>query len=403
MSRSRILLAASAPAGGLAEHSFYQARALARLGVEVEVLTCPAFLTGRPLPFACQRELPDPPPAEGSRVTRRLRRFWQLLRLRWAIFWQVLRRKPDLVLWDSYAEYLAPLWVWPHLFAARVLGVTYAANLHDPVRNYHVGPAWWHRLSVRLAYLPFKFVLVHQKLADPGVVPRGVGVFEVPVGVYDLPETGLSRAEMRATWDVKEAQRVFLAFGYLRDGKNLDLAIRALKSAPGAVLVIAGAVPSAKDKPFSFYRDLAAQEGVADRVIFHEGFASDEALAGYFAGTDFVLLTYSSSFHSQSGVLNLAAKARKPVLASAAPSPLLDSVERFQLGVVVPPDAVDAIASGMRELLKSPPAPRWDDYEAVASWEANAAGILRAAELFPDAQAGPAAATAGQRRLSSTP
>jgi glycosyltransferase involved in cell wall biosynthesis len=389
MNRRRILLAASAPAGGLAEHTFYQARALARLGVQVEVLTCPSFLPGRPLPFACARELPDPPAAHGSRLARRLRLVWHLLRLRFGIFWRVLRDRPYLVLWDSYAEYLAPLWVWPHWFAARGMGITYAANLHDPVRDYQVGPAWWHKLSVRLAYLPFKFVLVHQKLAQPGVVPRGIEVVEVPVGVYDLPETPVSREAMRSRWQVTPRQKVFLAFGYLRDGKNLDLAIRAVKAVPDAVLVIAGAVPSAKDKPFSFYRELAAREGVGERVVFHEGFASDEALAGYFAGTDFVLLTYSATFHSQSGVLNLAAKARKPVLASAAPSPLLESVGRFQLGVIVPPDSSEAIAAGMQSLLHAAPAPRWDDYEAVASWEANALGILRAARLAPAAPAAP--------------
>lgn len=319
--------------------------------------------------------------AKGSRLGSRLKFAAYLLNVRLRIAKQVASTRPDLVLWDSYSEYLSPLWVWPHALLAKVLGVTYAANLHDPIRNYCVGPVWWHACSVRLAYLPFKFVLVHAKLAEPSPVPQDIGVVQVPVGVYDLPEPTVSRETARTRWGVKADQKVFLAFGYLRDGKNLDLAIQALKAVPEAFLVIAGAVPAVKDKPFSFYRELAAKEGVADRVAFHEGFIADDTLGDFFVGADFVLLTYSASFHSQSGVLNLAAKARKPALASASPSPLLESVQRFQLGVVVEPDSMTAIAEGMKALLCAAPAPRWGDYEAVAAWEANALGILRAAEL----------------------
>lgn len=388
---AQVLLVAPTPAGGLAEHTFYQARALTRLGAKVEVLTCPAFLAGRDLPFPCRRDLADPAAEGGPRWLRRFRLGVRLLVNHVRVCWRVARRRPDLVLWDSYAEYLAPVWIWPHWLNARVLGIPYAANLHDPVRGYRVGPAWWHALSVRLAYLPLRFVLVHDRLPEPSPVPPGVSVVQVPVGVYDLPESPRSREEVRTLWKVGPGQRVFLAFGYLRDEKNLDLALRALRDVPGAFMVIAGAVPSGKDKPFNFYRELAAREGVAGRVVFHEGFVADADLAAYFAGADFVLLTYSATFHSQSGVLNLAARARKPVLASAAPSPMIESVTRFRLGVAVPPDSVAAIVEGMNRLLAEPPPPDSEAYEAAASWTANAAGILRTAGFAPAADAAVAA------------
>ncbi len=155
--------------------------------------------------------------------------------------------------------------------------------------------------------------------------------------------------------------------------------MRALARVAEAFLVVAGSVASAKDKSFAFYRELAASLGVADRCRFFEGFVADAELGKYFAGADFVLLTYSSSFHSQSGVLNLAARARKPVLASAAPSALMESVKRFALGLAVAPDSAETIVSGMRGLMDSPPLPRWQDYEVTAAWEANALGVLQAA------------------------
>ena len=191
----------------------------------------------------------------------------------------------------------------------------------------------------------------------------------------------MNAEEVRRSWGAKDGQKVFLAFGYIRNGKNLDLAVQALAHVPEAFLVVAGSVASSKDKSFEYYRELAAQLGVVDRCYFLEGFVADNELEKYFAGTDFVLLTYASSFHSQSGVLNLAARARKPVLASASPSPLIESVRKFKLGITVEPDSAAAIVNGMKELLSAPPSPCWEEYELSASWTANAQGVLIAAGL----------------------
>ena len=61
---------------------------------------------------------------------------WQIIFGRLALVWQIIKHRPNLVLLDSYVEYLSPFWVWPHWLLARIWRVKYAANLHDPVRNY---------------------------------------------------------------------------------------------------------------------------------------------------------------------------------------------------------------------------------------------------------------------------
>lgn len=379
--RPRILIHAPTPAGGLAEHVFYQAGALQRLGAEVHCLAARSFLAGRAVGFPCERRLQDPQPTRKPRWRSRLAQAARLLRNELSLAREVFRRRPQLVVLESFKEYLAPLWVWPHVLAARALRVRYAANLHDPVRDYQVGPAWLHRLSVRLAYWPLDFVLIHDDLPTPSPVPARVRAVKVPVGVYELRRSGDHREAMRLRWGVLPGQHVFLAFGYLRDNKNLDLVLRAAAEVPAAFVVFAGATPSGKDRPFSFYRDLAASLGIANRGHFHEGFVPDEELAGFFDGADVVLLTYAGSFVSQSGVLHVAARARKPVLASAASGPLVNAVRAYGLGVAVAPDDVAAIVSGMRDLLAKPPTPRWEDFEAAAGWDQNAAGILEAAGL----------------------
>jgi glycosyltransferase involved in cell wall biosynthesis len=371
----KILIFAPSSSGGIAEHTFYQGRALEKGGAKVICLVAPSFLGGRKTDFETIHCLPDP--VQGpSGLGKKLRMAWRIILSRYILAWKIVRHRPDLILLDSYVEYLAPLWVDPHIFLSRIMGFRYAANLHDPVRSYVIGPRWWHCLSVWLAYQPLDFVLLHHQLADRSIVPKRVKVIVAPHGLYEVNTDDYSPKQVREEWGIQLGQKVFLSFGYVRDGKNLDLAIRALKEVPEAVLVVAGTVASSKDKTFQDYQDLAHQYGVADRCRFFEGYLKDEDLGKYFAGTDFVMLTYSSKFHSQSGVLNLTAKARKPVLASASPSPMIEAVTQYSLGLSIEADSSDAIEKGMQSLIHQKIAFDWNGYERSASWEVNAHNIL---------------------------
>ncbi len=364
--------------GGLAEYAYCQAEALSKSGAEIIFVSTPDFLNGRPVAFAKREFIGGWIRLESSDWPKKLILLWNYSVCRLVLAWHVAKHRPDLVFLHNFVEYMAPLWIWPHLFLAKVFGNRYAANLHDPVRSYAVGPKWWHRWSVWLAYLPLEFVTIHEALADPSMVPKRIRTVFVPHGLYEISPGGFDPASIRAEWGVAPGQKVFLAFGFVRDAKNLDLSIRALAQAPKAFLVVAGSVVSPKDRQFSDYRALADELGVAGRCRFFEGFVDDAELGKYFAGADFVLLTYASSFHSQSGVLNLAARARKQVLASGSPSALVETVKKFDLGIVVAPDSLDAVVGGMKSLLIQESKPRWDEYEGFASWAVNAAEVLKA-------------------------
>jgi glycosyltransferase involved in cell wall biosynthesis len=220
------------------------------------------------------------------------------------------------------------------------------------------------------------FVLVHQKVPDAANLPKRVAAYEVPVGIYHdsgiLPDPALSRLAL----GIPDGKRVYLSFGFIRDNKNIDLFIRAMPHIDDVFLVVAGRNQSTKDKSVAYYTDLAVQCGVSDRVRFESGFIDDNQVSLYFSACDYVLLTYAGTFHSQSGVLNIAAKYHKPLFASSGESPLQDAVNNYQLGIFVAPDCSTAISAGLKINFDATNC-NWEGYCNYASWRTNVAPILK--------------------------
>ncbi len=377
-----------------------------------------------------------------------------------------------VVLFACYKEYFSPFWVGPLKRLAR-RGVVIGTIAHDPVRDFVVGPLWWHRWSVRLGYSFVRDVFVHD--ATPvdfgGEKPDGIRVHQIPHGPYEVAEPKIGRLEMRrrlgfsttkntnlhekvkiigtneeeagleldnqkdlSTRAAKDsgafgknsssvfireirgqkssgapealaldarrstldtyapADVVFLAFGQIRDGKNLDLFLQAMTILPKHVkLLVAGKGDSGSSKPPEFYQKLAEELGVADRCRWDIRRIPDDEVGDILAACDVVLVTYSAKFRSASGVMNAAVSARKPVLASSGPGPFKSVVNKYNLGLFVEPDNLEAVLRGAMQLLDplSSPSiqtldtsdsphdtagfllPAWDRYECDYSWEQN--------------------------------
>ena len=194
---------------------------------------------------------------------------------------------------------------------------------------------------------------------------------------WSSPATGYSPLATSASPDV-----VFLAFGQIRDGKNLDLFLRSMTHLPETVkLLVAGKWDSGSSRPPEFYQKLAEELGVADRCRWDIRLIPDYEVGDFFAASDAVLVTYSAKFHSASGVLNTAVSARKPVLVSSGSGPLKTVVNKYRLGIFVEPDNLEEIIRGASELasrnhLHFTPASDWDRYELENSWLENAGNVL---------------------------
>ena len=165
---------------------------------------------------------------------------------------------------------------------------------------------------------------------------------------------------------------VLLSFGHIRDGKNLDLAIRTLTDFPSAWLVVAGKEQSSAQKPIAYYQELARTTGVQDRCRWIHGHVPQNEIGNLFVGSDLILLTYSKNFRSASGVLNTAIRYRKPCVASSGGGNLQSVVERYHLGWFVAPDTLSALKIGIEAAMRGRLDSRWDAYEAENSWQRNA-------------------------------
>jgi glycosyltransferase involved in cell wall biosynthesis len=214
------------------------------------------------------------------------------------------------VLFACYKEYFAPFWVWPLRRLAKK-GIVIGTIAHDPVRDFVVGPIWWHRWSVRLGYSFVRDVFVHDDtpLDFGGKKPAGIRIHQIPHGPYEVAEPIIGREAMRRrlgfdsglTAELANAHEeakfgaadsgalisdggeaaldsrspatshpipvtpaspdvVFLAFGQIRDGKNLDLFLRVMTRLPENVkLLVAGKGDSGSSRPAEYYQKLAEE------------------------------------------------------------------------------------------------------------------------------------------------
>lgn len=360
--------------GGLADYAHEQANSLVDLGVDVYFLCAPSFILGRQAKYHVISVLKESQEKKGS--MNKFKRFLQFVGINLFNFWQlsnyVKKNNFKYVLFGSYVEYLAPLWS-RNLFSLSKQGTVFGSVIHDPVRDFVLGPIWWHSWSIACGYSFLREAFVHEpiKLDTQRPMPQ-LRTNVIPHGTYQFPQARKSRNTMREELDIPNDSTLFLAFGHIRDGKNLDLALRAIADFPDIYLLVAGKVISSTQKPVSYYQELAQSLNINQRCRWLIDFIPNEQIGDFFNACDFVLLTYDANFQSASGVLNTAIAYKRPCLASAGKGNLQSVVMKYNLGVFVIPDSIEAISDGIQKLLIKTDEPLWSEYEIENSWRRNA-------------------------------
>lgn len=377
-SNRNLLFFSPAARGGLADYAREQANALAAAGLQVTLLGSPGFKARSGDRYVFSPKLAQRPgtaPAR-SRIASRLGTVRYILKNAQALERSVSQSGCRHILIGAFAEYLAPLWAGPLRRLAR-RGAVFGAVVHDPVRGLVVGPQLWHQWSVAAAYSFLREAFVHEPIQLDTVRARpGLRITVIPHGTYRFEPGRKTPGVVRQQLSIPPHAPVLLSFGLVRDRKNLDLTVRALKQLPEWFLVVAGQEERNGQKPIAYYQGLAETEGVAGRCRWLAGFIPESEVGDLFGVADLVPVTYERGFRSASGVLNVAVGYRRPCVASSGPSNLQSVVNQYKLGVWVEPDSVEALVQGVRRWRKEPPAPEWERYEAEHSWTRNAQLVI---------------------------
>jgi glycosyltransferase involved in cell wall biosynthesis len=373
---ARLLYYCPGSLGGIIDYALVQAEALAAAGADVTFLTNP--VTAARCKIAVQAVLEDESaPLSGTwiwRAAQRGRQLWSnIQKLKQVIAHDGYRH----VLFASYTEYGAPFWA-PVIAPLAQQGVHFGAMLHDPVRDYVVGPQWFHQRSIQAGYSFLRDVFVHEPVSyTEAAIPSSVQVTVVPHGPMNFPEVEPAAGQqLRHRLDIPASAKVLVSFGQIRDGKNLHLILEALKQFPDLWLLVAGKDVEGSQRRIQDYQEMARDFGVASRCRWVSGYIPAEEVGSYFQAADLVLMTYSRKFRSASGVLNTAVQFRRPCLCSSGPSALKSQVERYSLGLWVEPDQEPSIRRGLTQWLQGLPAPDWDGYRRENSWARNAELVM---------------------------
>ncbi len=254
------------------------------------------------------------------------------------------------------------------------------ATAHDVRRGQRILNRRWETKALAQFYRDSDQLFVHAQSqvddlsAFAQVEPSKVEI--VPHGTYPYPAANRKRAELRESFGITPGRPVGLYFGSVRDDKNLDGVLQALTqiSGPRPFLVVAGRIGGSGHRSAEAYRDLIRELGLEQDVCLSDRFIDEDEVGDFFEMADFALLTYRTSFTSQSGVLNVAMHYGVPVIATPAPT-LAETVGRYDIGVVCRDDQPAGIADGLRSLLAKIEAGYTFDfapYQAAHSWAATA-------------------------------
>lgn len=314
-----------------------------------------------------------------SRVANKwLNKIWLLLRSftnPFILFFCLLRTKKTFVLFNDFEQISAPVWV---VFFRAFLGKhRYAVFLHDPDRDRYPPHPVYSRYSMRTMMNLMDVGLYHHHLPEkPYYQNRKTKFLSVPHGLYSLPTADVTLMEEIAVF--KSDGVLFTIVGNIRTEKNYLMAIHALQKLPHAKLIIAGE-PSNASVDMQIYKQAALKIEVDHRIFWCIKYLEPEELSAVITMTDCVLLNYSNTFTSQSGIINMIAPFRKRIIVSDTGSALTKTVKRFNLGSLVKPDVEADLICAMESIISGPEA-SWDDFLEHASWETQVQLVAEAYE-----------------------
>lgn len=276
---------------------------------------------------------------------------------------------PSWILFNDYEQATVFLW-WPFFFALK-RRFKFAVMLHDPDRDAYFSSKFLSNVTMRAVMSLMDVAFYHEYLPKRDYYdPKKVQFVSVPHGVYGS-EVGsdADKVLQGALTDFKKQSRLLGALGNIRAEKNYPMVISAVQQLPNVRLVIAGSAANSSINVESLTNEVK-QRNLQDRVLIINKYLTQEELNAVANACDGFVLYYSATFKSQSGVLNMVAQQRKPLLVSNIDSALSQLTEKFNLGLLIEPDSLSALEQAIIRFGDMTNYDGdWDGYMQYASWQ----------------------------------
>jgi len=159
--------------------------------------------------------------------------------------------------------------------------------------------------------------------------------------------------EARRFLGLPEDKVIFLHFGSLHLGKDIETVIAAISNIPDVLLIHAGAV--AVRMPLTTPQkllDLVQHYGVQDRVIIKDYYIPEEEKQYYFGAADATILSYKRDTWQTTSMLWETAKFRSPPIASDV-GELGELVKRYKFGLVFEAENAASLKDALAHFLSS--------------------------------------------------
>ena len=203
--------------------------------------------------------------------------------------------------------------------------------------------------------------------------------------------TALSDAEKkesRQRLQLPEDGKIITQFGFINPIKGSDFALAVLKEVleeiEDAYLFVAGGLaPTASQKDKNYVTDLTEwikKLNLTDRVLFSNGFISNEEIPYVFGASDVVIYPHYHEDRSASGSVHLAIGAKKPVIAYRVPK--LEVVRNISDELLVLPGNVSTMVQTIIRLFTDKEfeqyvLERTEQYRRATSWPVTVRKHLR--------------------------
>ena len=161
----------------------------------------------------------------------------------------------------------------------------------------------------------------------------------------------MTKKQARAELGLSGDAPMILFFSRARYDKGPDILLRALARLEGDWLAVLAGEPATvgEREAASCRRTLQTSQ----RLVTRFGFILEPDADRYFRAADVVVLPYRKAFEGTSGVLQRAAAAGKPVIASDV-GDVGPTVRDAGLGTLVPPESQEALAAALQDFLGRP-------------------------------------------------